>query len=142
MLPLQFNLLAMLVGLLLVNWLDSMAGIMFKQEGKASKMAGYVCIMLMEALSLYLMVTNMMELLQLAHEIWLYTFIFVYFLEVVVLELVMITMKIYIQPCLQKYYESENQFFRMFFVTFWDIKVQRIMRRLHREAQKKQKAGG
>jgi hypothetical protein len=42
MLPLGYNILAMFIGLLLVNWVESIVMIMLKQKETLSKMAAYV----------------------------------------------------------------------------------------------------
>lgn len=72
---------------------------------------------------MYLFVAGFTELEPEPHEIWLWTFVTIYLTELILIEIILIGSKIYIQPWLRRNNQDTSPLFLPLFAIFWDRKV-------------------
>ncbi|KAM3126780.1 hypothetical protein pb186bvf_021120 [Paramecium bursaria] len=122
------NILIMIPGLLLVNGIEQIATILTKMDKITFQIFGYIHILLMLAFDGYVIFLELKDLEPQPHEIWLWTFITLFLSELIIIEFVIISAKVFIQPWLRRNNEKTSPLYQPCFAIFWDKKVQRLIR--------------
>jgi hypothetical protein len=80
-----------------------------------------------QGIAIYLLYSNMQELPPEIHEIWMWTVIYIFIIEIFILDFIIIMVKMCMQPLLQNHYEKKysNEICNNIFIMIWDIKMQR-----------------